>query len=285
MNKLTLAIQKGGRLSEKSLELLKECGIKIPYGAGKLIAQSTNFPLEVLFLRDDDIPRYVQNKIADIGIVGENVFLEEDLDLEVVQKLGFSACRLSLAVTKEAEYNGLDYFQGKKIATSYPVLLQKFLDKNNIDATIETISGSVEIAPSIGLAQGVCDIVSSGSTLMSNGLKEVESILLSQAILIQSKELSQEKTNVLNQLVERISALLLSKENKYIVLNAPDQSIDQIISILPGVKSPSIFPLASKGWSSVHSVIKEDDFWSNIQRLKQAGAQGILVLPIEKMIL
>ncbi|MHC5354858.1 ATP phosphoribosyltransferase [Myroides sp. LJL115] len=285
MSKLTLAIQKGGRLSEKSLELLKECGIKIPYGAGKLIAQSTNFPLEVLFLRDDDIPRYVQNNIADIGIVGENVFLEEDLDLDIVRKLGFSACRLSLAVTKDADYTGLDYFQGKKIATSYPVLLQKFLDENKIQATIETISGSVEIAPSIGLAQGVCDIVSSGSTLMSNGLKEVESILFSQAILIKSKELSQEKTNVLSQLVERINALLLSKENKYILLNAPNESIEQIITILPGVKSPSIFPLATKGWSSVHSVINEDDFWSNIQRLKQAGAQGILVLPIEKMIL
>lgn len=285
MSKLILAIQKGGRLSEKSLELLKQCGIKIPYGAGKLKAQSTNFPIDVLFLRDDDIPRYVQSGVADIGIIGQNVFLEEDLPLLVTEKLGFSFCRLSLAVPKEVNYPGLEYFQDKKIATSYPKILQKFLQDNNINAGIETISGSVEIAPSIGLAQGVCDIVSSGSTLMSNGLKEVEVILQSQAVLIQNPELSKDKQSLLERLQARIQALLLSKENKYILLNAPNDKIQQIISILPGVKSPSVLPLATSGWSSVHSVIKEDDFWENIQKLKQAGAQGILVVPIEKMIL
>lgn len=284
MSKLRIAVQKSGRLSQKSLELLLECGIKIPNGGGKLIAQSSNFDLEVLFLRDDDIPKYVEKGVADVGIIGQNVFLEENLDLEVVQNLGFSACRLSLAVAKDVSYPGLQYFQNKTIATSYPVILKDFLQKNNIQASIERISGSVEIAPSIGLAQGICDIVSSGSTLMSNGLKEVETILQSQAILVANKNLDPKASELLDKLLFRIRAVQGAKENKYILLNAPNQKLDQIIEILPGIKSPTVLPLAQKGWSSVHSVIQEDAFWDIIDQLKQAGAQGILVVPIQKMI-
>lgn len=284
MSKLKIAIQKSGRLSEKSLELLKECGIKFPNGGGKLIAESKNFPIEVLFLRDDDVTKYVEQQVADIGIVGENVFLEADLPVTILEYLGFGSCRLSLAVSKEVDYQGINYFEGKKIATSYPFVLEKYLKEQGINATIEFISGSVEIAPSIGLANGVCDIVSSGSTLMSNGLKEVQKVLDSQAVLISNTSLSQEKQALLDKLLFRIKSVLNAKERKYILLNAPNDKLDQIISILPGMKSPTILPLADEGWSSLHSVIQEDQFWDIIDELKTLGAEGILVAPIEKMI-
>ncbi|WP_121965284.1 ATP phosphoribosyltransferase [Myroides sp. N17-2] len=284
MSKLKIAIQKSGRLSEKSLELLKECGIKFPNGGGKLIAESKNFPIEVLFLRDDDVTKYVEQQVADIGIVGENVFLEANLPVTILEYLGFGSCRLSLAVSKEVDYQGINYFEGKKIATSYPFVLEKYLKEQGINATIEFISGSVEIAPSIGLANGVCDIVSSGSTLMSNGLKEVQKVLDSQAVLISNTSLSQEKQALLDKLLFRIKSVLNAKERKYILLNAPNDKLDQIISILPGMKSPTILPLADEGWSSLHSVIQEDQFWDIIDELKTLGAEGILVAPIEKMI-
>ncbi|KUF42933.1 ATP phosphoribosyltransferase [Myroides marinus] len=284
MSKLKIAIQKSGRLSEKSLELLKECGIKFPNGGGKLIAESKNFPIEVLFLRDDDVTKYVEQQVADIGIIGENVYLEANLEVNVLEYLGFGGCRLSLAVSKEVDYQGLEYFEGKKIATSYPFVLEKYLKEKGVKASIEFISGSVEIAPSIGLANGVCDIVSSGSTLMSNGLKEVEKVLDSQAILISNKALDKEKQLLLEKLLFRIKSVLNAKERKYILLNAPNDKLEQIISILPGMKSPTILPLADQGWSSLHSVIQEDQFWEIIDELKALGAEGILVAPIEKMI-
>ena len=284
MSKLKIAIQKSGRLSENSLNLLKECGIKFPNGGGKLITESTNFPIEILFLRDDDIPQYVEQKVADIGIIGENVFVESAKQIDVVEKLGFSACRLSLAVPKEIEYNDLSYFNGKKVATSYPVILENYFQQNNIEAIIEFISGSVEIAPGIGLADGICDIVSSGSTLRSNGLKEVENVMNSQAVLVASQDLDNEKTEILQKLLFRIRSVQKAKENKYILLNAPNEKLEEIIKILPGMNSPTILPLAEKGWSSLHSVIGEDQFWDVIYELKNAGAEGILVVPIEKMI-
>lgn len=284
MSKLKIAIQKSGRLSENSLNLLKECGIKFPNGGGKLITESTNFPIEILFLRDDDIPQYVEQKVADIGIIGENVFVESAKQIDVVEKLGFSACRLSLAVPKEIEYSDLSYFNGKKVATSYPVILENYFQKNNIEAIIEFISGSVEIAPGIGLADGICDIVSSGSTLRSNGLKEVENVMNSQAVLVASEDLDSDKTEILQKLLFRIRSVQKAKENKYILLNAPNEKLDEIIKILPGMNSPTILPLAEEGWSSLHSVIGEDQFWDVIYELKNAGAEGILVVPIEKMI-
>ncbi|MFD0700918.1 ATP phosphoribosyltransferase [Myroides pelagicus] len=284
MSKLKIAIQKSGRLSEKSLELLKECGIKFPNGGGKLIAESKNFPIEVLFLRDDDVTKYVEQQVADIGIIGENVYLEANLPVNVLEYLGFGSCRLSLAVSKGEDYRGIEYFEGKKIATSYPFILEQYLKEKNVNASIEFISGSVEIAPSIGLANGVCDIVSSGSTLMSNGLKEVEKVLDSQAILISSQSLNQEKQALLDKLLFRIKSVLNAKERKYILLNAPNDKLEQIIAILPGMKSPTILPLADQGWSSLHSVIQEDQFWDIIDELKGLGAEGILVAPIEKMI-
>ena len=284
MSKLKIAIQKSGRLSENSLNLLKECGIKFPNGGGKLITESTNFPIEILFLRDDDIPQYVEQKVADIGIIGENVFVESAKQIDVVEKLGFSACRLSLAVPKEIEYSDLSYFNGKKVATSYPVILENYFQKNNISAIIEFISGSVEIAPGIGLADGICDIVSSGSTLRSNGLKEVENVMNSQAVLVASEDLDSDKNEILQKLLFRIRSVQKAKENKYILLNAPNEKLDEIIKILPGMNSPTILPLAKEGWSSLHSVIGEDQFWDVIYELKNAGAEGILVVPIEKMI-
>lgn len=284
MSKLKIAIQKSGRLSENSLNLLKECGIKFPNGGGKLITESTNFPIEILFLRDDDIPQYVEQKVADIGIIGENVFVESAKQIDVVEKLGFSACRLSLAVPKEIEYSDLSYFNGKKVATSYPVILENYFQQNNIKAIIEFISGSVEIAPGIGLADGICDIVSSGSTLRSNGLKEVENVMNSQAVLVASEDLDSDKTEILQKLLFRIRSVQKAKENKYILLNAPNEKLDKIIKILPGMNSPTILPLAEEGWSSLHSVIGEDQFWDVIYELKNAGAEGILVVPIEKMI-
>ena len=285
MSKLKIAIQKNGRLSENSLRLIQECGIKIPNGGGKLITESSNFPVEILFLRDDDIPQYVEQKVADIGIIGENVLIESRKSLEVIQKLGFSSCRLSLAVAKDVEYSDLSYFNGKKIATSYPNILEDYFKENNIKATIEFISGSVEIATGIGLADGICDIVSSGSTLFSNGLKEVEKVLSSQAVLVASENLDPEKQQILDKLLFRIRAVQKAKESKYILLNAPNENLERIIQILPGMNSPTILPLAQEGWSSLHSVISEDKFWEIIEELKAAGAEGILVVPIEKMIL
>lgn len=285
MNELKIAIQKSGRLSENSHRLLEECGIKFPNGTGVLKTRAVNFPVEILFLRDDDIPQYVEQHVADIGILGENMVLEKNKDVEVVEKLGFAHCRLSLAIPKEDSYPGPDYFSGKKVATSYPRLLSEYFEKNGIKAEIEEISGSVEIAPGIGLADAVCDIVSSGSTLMTNGLREVTTILKSQAVMISGRKLSAGKKSILNKLLFRIRAVKSAGENKYILLNAPESSIQDICKILPGMKSPTVLPLAEKGWCSLHSVVREDEFWERISQLKSAGAEGILVIPIEKMIL
>lgn len=282
---LRLAIQRKGRLSEDSLSLIKESGIKFSNGSGKLKSKARNFPIEFLFLRDDDIPDYVADGVADIGIVGENVALEKGKNIDVVKRLGFSKCRLSLAIPKEIDYQGLGYFQNASIATSYPKILQDYLSKNNITADIHEISGSVEIAPSIGLATGVCDIVSSGSTLLSNGLKEVEEVLKSEAIIIGNQNMSEEKKSILDKLLFRIESVQKGKNNKYILLNAPNEKLEEIIKLLPGMRSPTIVPLANRDWSSIHSVINEDEFWDVIEKLRNAGAEGILVVPIEKMIL
>jgi len=284
MSKLKIGLQKSGRLYNESLNLLKECGIKMPNGGNKLKTEATNFPIEGLFLRDDDIPQYVEQQVADIGIVGENVFLESKKNIRVIEKLGFSSCRLSLAVPKDIAYPGLSFFNNKKIASSYPNLLGSYLTKKNIKAEIEVLSGSVEIAPGIGLADGICDLVSSGSTLLSNGLKEVETILESQAVLVANQNLDTKKQQLIDKLLFRIRAVKKAKENKYILLNAPNDKLEVIEKILPGINSPTILPLARKGWSSLHSVISEDKFWEIIDELKQAGAEGILVVPIEKMI-
>lgn len=281
---IRLAIQKSGRLSEGSLELLKDCGISVSNGNNKLKSMASNFPMEVLFLRDDDIPQYVQDGVADIGILGQNVLVEKNKNVNEQLRLGFSKCRLSLAIPKGEEYAGLSYFNNKNIATSYPVILQKFLDEHKIKASIHEISGSVEIAPGIGLAEGICDIVSSGSTLFSNGLKEVETVFQSEAVLISGKNLNAEKKALVEKLMFRINAVKASKNNKYVLLNAPQDKLDDIIRILPGVKSPTVLPLAEPGWFSVHSVIAEDRFWELIDELRAAGAQGILIVPIEKMI-
>lgn len=248
------------------------------------MSTASNFPLEVFYLRDDDIPQYVAEGVADIGIVGENEYLEKREKVEVINRPGFSRCRLSLAIRREEEYPGLAWFNGKKIATSYPVILSNFLKEKGVDATIEEISGSVEIAPSIGLAEGIFDIVSTGSTLLANGLKEVEVVLRSEAVLIANPSLSQEKRNLLDQILFRIKAANAARQHKYILLNAPNDKLDEIIQLLPGMRSPTVLPLANAGWSSVHSVIKEDDFWEVIDQLKEIGAEGILVCPIEKMI-
>jgi ATP phosphoribosyltransferase len=283
--KLKIAIQKSGRLHDDSIRLLKECGIDISNGVNKLKSEASNFPLEVYFLRDDDIPQYVEDAVADLGFVGENVVYEKEKQVEVVDKLGFGKCRLSIAVRKGEEYKDAADLQGKRIATSYPVLVKKFLDENNITAEIHEISGSVEIAPGIGLADAICDLVSSGSTLFMNGLKETETILNSQAVLIKHKSLSAEKQVLLDKLLFRIQSVKKAKNNKYVLLNAPNNNLQQIISLLPGMKSPTVLPLAEEGWSSVHSVISENEFWDIIEKLKAAGAQGILVVPIEKMII
>ncbi len=282
---LRLAVQSKGRLSEDSIRLVKECGIKLSNGVSKLKSSSHNFPIEFLFLRDDDIPDYVADGVADLGIVGENVAVEKGKNIDVVKRLGFSKCRLSLALPKSLEYNGPEYFEGKKIATSYPKILSDFLNEKGIHSEIHEISGSVEIAPGIGLADGICDIVSSGSTLISNGLKEVEVIFKSEAVLIGNQNLSAEKEALIKQLLFRIESVQNGKANKYILLNAPNDSLDEIVKLLPGMKSPTVLPLAQEGWSSVHSVINEDEFWERIELIKNAGAQGILVVPIEKMIL
>jgi ATP phosphoribosyltransferase len=284
MSKLKLAIQKNGRLSEQSLALLKECGIKFNNGTSKLKTLSTNFPLELLFLRDDDIPQYVEQGVAHIGILGENEVLEKNKDINTIEKLGFANCRLSLAIPKEETYTNVSYFNKKKIATSYPKILANFLHQNNLSAEIEEISGSVEIATGIGLANAIFDIVSTGSTLISNGLKEVETVINSEAVLVANKDLQKKEEQLLTQLLFRINAVRNAKENKYILLNAPKESLETICQIIPGIKSPTILPLANPNWFSLHSVIKEDDFWEVIDRLKQAGAEGILVIPINNMI-
>ncbi len=285
MSKLKIAIQKSGRLSEKSLELLRECGIKISNGTQKLKTVSSNFPIEILFLRDDDIPQYVEQNVADIGILGENEVWEKDRKVEIIRKVGFGNCRLSLAIPKDENYTGLSYFNYKKIATTYPKILDKFCKEKGLNVEIEEISGSVEIAPGIGLANCIFDIVSTGSTLLMNGLKEVETVAQSEAVLIKSPQLSEEKQQILDKLLFRIQAVIYSRENKYILLNSPNEAVQQIISLLPGMKSPTVLPLAEQGWSSIHSVIKEDEFWDIIDQLKALGAQGILIIPIEKMIL
>lgn len=285
MTRLKLAIQKSGRLHEDSIKLLKECGIDIENGVNKLKAVATNFPLELFFLRDDDIPQYVEDGVADIGFVGENVVYEKAKKVEVAYALGFGKCRLSFAVNKNETFTGATYLSGKKIATSYPVLVQKYLNENKILAEIHEISGSVEIAPGIGLADVICDLVSSGSTLFMNGLIEADTILNSQAVLIKRPALNAEATAILERLLFRIESVKKAKKNKYVLLNAPNANLDKIISLLPGMKSPTVVALATPGWSSVHSVIAESDFWEIIEKLKQAGAEGILVVPIEKMIL
>ena len=282
---LRIAIQKSGRLSDSSLNLIRECGIRFSNGGGKLKSASHNFPMEFLFLRDDDIPGYVEDGVADIGIVGENEMAEKGKDVELIRKLGFSKCRLSIAVPKSYDFEGIQDLEGKNIATSYPNILNHHLKSRGITAEIHEISGSVEIAPGIGLADAICDIVSSGSTLLTNGLKEVEVIFKSEAVLIANKSLSSEKNELLKQLVFRMESVQAGKDNKYILLNAPNDKLEKIIELLPGMKSPTVLPLAEKGWSSIHSVITEDEFWERIENLRRAGAEGILIVPIEKMIL
>jgi ATP phosphoribosyltransferase len=283
--RLRIAIQKSGRLYDDSLKLLKDCGIDFKNGINKLKTEADNFPVEVFFLRDDDIPQYVEDAVADIGIVGENVIYEKNKKVVVAEKLGFGKCRLSVAVGRGEVYADCKYLQGKKIATTYPVLVEKFLKDKNIRAEIHEISGSVEIAPGIGLADAIVDLVSSGSTLFMNGLKEVETILHSEAVLIRHPSLGNDQQQILEKLLFRIRAVRKARHTKYILLNAPNQNLSAIISLLPGMKSPTVLPLAEPGWSSVHSVVNENDFWEIIEKLKLAGAQGILVVPIEKMIL
>ena len=285
MKTLKIAIQKSGRLNEGSLKLLSDCGIYIDNGRDQLMAPARNFPLEVLFLRNSDIPQYVEDGVVDAAIIGDNILVEKPKKVEVVQKLGFSRCRVSMAVPKNAKYTGPEFFQGKKIATSYPNTLSLFLKKNNVQAEIHEISGSVEIAPKIGLADGICDIVSSGSTLFKNGLKEVETFLKSEAVIIRSSQLDPELEKILDRLVFRIKSVLEAKNSKYILMNVPNEKITEVTRLLPVLKSPTIMPLAMKGWSSLHTVIKEDTFWEVIDQLKEAGAQGILVIPIEKMVI
>ncbi len=281
---LKIAVQKSGRLYEGSMKLLKECGIEISNGNNQLKVTAANFPVEVFFLRDDDIPEYVQDAVADIGFVGENVVQESSKSVAVIEKLGFGKCRLSVAVPKSGTISTAHELAGKKIATSYPAILSAYLQRKNINASIHEISGSVEIAPKIGLADAICDLVSSGSTLFSNELKELETILFSEAVLISNSNLSSEKKILLEKLLFRIRAVKKAKNYKYVLLNAPNHNLDNIYSLLPGMKSPTVLPLAEPGWSSVHSVISESDFWNVIENLKTNGAQGILIIPIEKMI-
>lgn len=282
---LRIAVQKSGRLSEDSVQLLKECGIDLRNVKDRLKTVSENFPLEVFFLRDDDIPEYVEDGVADIGIVGQNVLAEKDRKVVSIQELGFGKCRLSLAIPRSMVYDGIQSLEGKRIATSYPKIVSGFLSKHNIKASIHEISGSVEIAPGIGLADVVADLVSSGGTLFMNGLKEAEVILSSQAVMISREDLDQERKQLLEKLLFRIRAVKKAKKSKYILLNAPNDKVEDIISLLPGMRSPTVLPLAEPGWSSVHSVLSEDEFWDKIEQLKEAGAEGILVVPIEKMIM
>jgi len=285
MSKLKIAIQKSGRLNEDSLGLLKDCGIKIDNGKDQLKVTARNFPLEILYLRNSDIPQYIEDGVVDIAIIGENILIEKEKEFEIVEKLGFAKCRVSLAVPKRVESNTANYFNGKKIATSYPNTLNTFLKKNDIDAEIHVISGSVEISPNIGLADGICDIVSSGSTLFKNGLRETQVILRSEAVLAKNINLDSEKEAILDKFLFRIQAVLRAKNTRYILMNVPNDKIEQVSKILPVLKSPTIMPLAQEGWSSLHSVIDEDKFWNSIDELKNAGAEGILIVPIDKMVL
>ena len=285
MSKLRIAIQKSGRLNQDSLQILKDCGISIDNGKDQLKAISSNFPLEVFYLRNGDIPQYLRDGVVDIAIIGENVLLEKGNDLQFVERLGFSKCKVSIAVPKESNANSLQDLKGKRIATSYPETVKKYLQRGNIDAQLHIINGSVEIAPNIGLADGICDIVSSGSTLFKNGLKEIEVLLTSEAVLAVSPLISKENQQVLSKLQFRLQSVLKGKNSKYILLNAPNDKLEEIINVLPGMKSPTVLPLAKEGWSSVHSVIPKNEFWEIIDELKIKGAEGILVCPIEKMVL
>jgi ATP phosphoribosyltransferase len=283
--KLKLAIQKSGRLYDSSIQLLKECGIDVAHSKNQLRVVAANFPIEIFFLRDDDIPQYVADNVANLGIVGENVLVESGYKVNTVQPLGFGKCRLSIAIPKKESYTNIKSLQDKKIATSYPNLLKAYLDKNKVAAEIHVISGSVEIAPKIGLADAICDLVSSGSTLFMNELKEAEIIFESQAVLIANESLDEEQQQILSKLLFRIQAVRKASKYKYILMNAPTSEIKNICSLLPGMKSPTVLPLAQEGWSSIHSVVEENDFWNIIEQLKEKGAEGILVIPIEKMIL
>ena len=282
---LRIAVQSKGRLFEETMALLQEADIKIPSSKRILLVQSSNFPVEVLFLRDDDIPQSVANGVADLGIVGENEFVERNEDAEIVKRLGFSKCRLSLAIPKDVDYPGLSWFEGRKVATSYPGILKQFMEKYGIKTDIHVITGSVEIAPGISLADAIFDIVSSGSTLVSNRLKEVEVVMQSEALLIGNKNLTEEKKEILNELLFRIEAVKAAEDKKYVLMNIPTEKLNEIIEVLPGMKSPTVMPLAQEGWSSVHTVLDQKCFWEIIGKLKALGAEGILVLPIEKMIL
>lgn len=284
METLKIAVQKSGRLSEKSLNLFKECGISIGNGNRRLVAQSSDFPIELLFLRDDDIPQYVNDGVADIGIVGENEVAEKHFPLDIIERLGFAKCRMALAIPKSEAYTDLEWFSGKRIATSYPGVLGGFFQEKGIEVDIHQISGSVEIAPGIGLADAIFDIVSTGSTLISNGLKEVETVMHSEAVIVARQNLPKSREAILEKLLFRIRAVQKAANNKYVVLNAPNEKLDNIISLIPGMKSPTVMSLADKGWSSVHSVLSENEFWEVIDKLKAEGAQGILVIPVEKMI-
>ncbi len=285
MKRLRIAIQKSGRLSEISLELLKECGIDVKNGRAQLVASASNFPLDILYLRDDDIPQYVEDGVADLGILGENVVIESRAQVDIIKRLNFGRCRLSLAVPKALEYKDLSYFQDRKVATSYPNILDDYLTAHGITSEVHVISGSVEIAPNIGLADAICDIVSSGSTLLSNGLKEVETIMKSEAVLVSRKGLDTEGEAILQKLLFRLESVMAAKSSKYVIMNAPNNAIEAIVSVLPGMKSPTVVSLAIEGWSAIHSVLNEEKFWDIIDDLKKAGAQGILVVPIEKMII
>lgn len=282
---LRIAVQSKGRLFEETMELLQESGIKLNNKRRTLLIPATDFPIEILFLRDDDIPQAVATGVADIGIVGENEYVEKNEDAVIVKRLGFSKCRLSLAIPKDEDYNDLQWFHNKKIATSYPHILKQFLDSKNIDSEIHIITGSVEISPSIGLSDAIFDIVSSGGTLVSNRLKEVEIVMKSEALLIANKELTEDKQSILDELIFRIEAIQAAQDKKYILLNAPVDKVEEIFQVLPGMRSPTVTPLATEGWCSVQSVVDEKRFWEIISKLKALGAEGILVLPIEKMIL
>lgn len=282
---LRIAVQSKGRLFEDTMYLLKETGIKVSSSKRTLLVQSSNFPLEVLFLRDDDIPQTVADGVADVGIVGENEFVERGEKADIVKRLGFSKCRISLAIPKAVDYPGVEWFNGKKIATSYPVILRKFLKEKGVETDIHVIQGSVEIAPGIGLADGIFDIVSSGSTLVSNNLKEVEVVMKSEALLIGNPDLLAEKKAILDDLLFRINSVLIAEDKKYVRMNAPKARLDEIVKVLPGLKSPTIIPLADEAWCSVHAVLDEKHFWEIVGQLKALGAEGILVTPIEKMIL
>ena len=282
---LRIAVQSKGRLFEDTMALLQEAGIKVGSSKRTLLVQSSNFPIEVLYLRDDDIPQTVASGVADIGIVGENEFVERNEDADIVKRLGFSKCRLSLAIPKSVDYTGLEWFNGKKIATSYPGILRRFMQEKGIDMDIHVIQGSVEIAPGICLADGIFDIVSSGSTLVSNNLREVEVVMKSEALLIGNKNLDEDKKAILEELLFRIDAVKAAEDKKYVLMNAPTDRVKDIIGVLPGIKSPTVMPLATDGWSSIHTVLDEKRFWEIIGQLKSLGAEGILVLPIEKMII